>query len=89
MSTETKRPVTEKRKEKPAAGNNGADGVDRQNAAPKEFEGTTPELRRELFRRSSVKRLDLGTATDRLENREGLHRQTSMYHLAGTRKEAT
>jgi len=49
MSTETKRPVTDKRKEKPAAGNNGADGVGRQNAAPKEFEGTTPEVRRELL----------------------------------------
>ena len=49
MSTETKRPVTDKRKEKPAAGNNGADGVAPRNAAPKEFEGTTPEVRRELL----------------------------------------
>ena len=48
MSTETKRPVSQKPKDKPAAArNNGADGTEK--AQPKEFEGTTPEQRRELL----------------------------------------
>ncbi|HEV7389113.1 MAG TPA: pyruvate dehydrogenase (acetyl-transferring) E1 component subunit alpha [Gemmatimonadaceae bacterium] len=47
MTTETKRPVTQKRKDQPTPSNNGADGT--KPAAPAEFEGTTPELRRELL----------------------------------------
>ena len=47
MSTETKRPVTQKPKDKPPAKSNGAEGAAKE--PPKEFAGTTPELRRELL----------------------------------------
>ena len=54
MTTETKRPVTQKKKDQPASGNNGAEGS--KPSAPAEFEGTTPELRRELLRSMLVQR---------------------------------
>jgi pyruvate dehydrogenase E1 component alpha subunit len=53
MTTETK-PVTEKRKDKPKASNNGADASTKN--LPAEFEGTTPELRRELLHSMLVQR---------------------------------
>jgi pyruvate dehydrogenase E1 component alpha subunit len=54
MTTETKRPVNQKRKDQPAASNNGTDGTKR--SAPTEFEGTTPEFRRELLHSMLVQR---------------------------------
>jgi len=54
MTTETKRPVNQKRKDQPTASNNGADGTKR--SAPAEFEGTTPEFRRELLHSMLVQR---------------------------------
>ena len=55
MTTETKKPpVTEKKKEKPRASTNGADGA--QPTQLKEFEGTTPEVRRELLHSMLVQR---------------------------------
>jgi len=55
MTTETKKPpVTETKKEKPKASTNGADGA--QPTPLKEFEGTTPEVRRELLRSMLIQR---------------------------------
>jgi pyruvate dehydrogenase E1 component alpha subunit len=55
MTTETKKPpVTDKKKEKPKASTNGADGA--QPTQLKEFEGTTPEVRRELLRSMLIQR---------------------------------
>src|SRR4029079_2256738 len=54
MTTETKRPVNQKRKDQPTPSNNGADGT--KQSAPAEFEGTTPELRRELLHSMLVQR---------------------------------
>jgi len=54
MTTETKRPVNQKRKDQPTAANNGADGT--KPSAPAEFEGTTPEFRRQLLHSMLVQR---------------------------------
>src|SRR3954464_8124354 len=54
MTTDTNRPVNQKRKDQPTAGNNGDDGA-KPSSRP-EFEGTTPEFRRELLHSMLVQR---------------------------------